>query len=88
MAKKNSKSKDACPICAAPRPQPGLPLSVPFGIPTYWSPNQALAIFEFIDEMRDIIAALYNTKLHDEARRQANPTAYGANVIPDDDLPF
>ena len=88
MAKKNSKSEDPCPICAAPRPQPGLPLSVPFGIPTYWSPNQALAIFEFIDEMRDIIAALYNTKLHDEARRQANPTPQGANVIPDDDLPF
>jgi hypothetical protein len=64
-----------------------LPLSVPFGIPTYWSPNQALAIFQFIDEMRDIIAALYNTKLHDEARRQANPTDH-PNVIPDDDPPF
>ena len=88
MAKKSSKSKDACPICSAPRPQPGLPLSVPFGIPTYWSPDQALAIFQFIDEMRDIIAALYNTELHDEARRQANPTAHGANLIPDDDLPF
>jgi len=88
MAKKNPRSKEACPLCAAPRRQSGLPLTVPFGVPTYWSPNQALAIFEFIDEMRDIIAALYSTTLHDEARRRANPTAYDANVIPDDDPPF
>ena len=82
------KTRNPCPLCAEPRPHPGLPPAIPFGIPTYWSPEAALAIFEFIDEMRDIIAALYNTKLHDEARRQANPTPHGANVIPDDDLPF
>ena len=87
MAKKNAKSKNACPLCAAPSRQSGLPLTIPFGIPTYWSPNQALAIFEFIDEMRDIIAALYSTGLHDAARRRANPAA-DANVIPDDDPPF
>ena len=52
----------------------------------YWSPDQALAIFEFIDEMRDIIAALYCTKLRDQARRHANPTN-DANLIPDQD-PF
>ena len=87
MAKKNAKSKKACPNCPAPRRASGLPVTVPFGIPTYWSPDQALAIFEFIDEMRDIIAALYRTTLRDKARRQANPTN-DANLIPDEDLPF
>jgi len=87
VAKKNAKSKNACPLCAAPSRQSGLPLTIPFGIPTYWSPNQALAIFEFIDEMRDIIAALYSTGLHDAARRRANPTD-NTHVIPDDDPPF
>jgi hypothetical protein len=88
VAKKNSKSKNVCPICAAPRRESGLPLAVPFGIPTYWAPNQALAIFEFIDEMRDIIAAVYCTGLHNAARRRANPIPDNANVISDDDLPF
>ena len=88
MAKKNAKSKNACPLCAAPSRQSGLPLTIPFGIPTYWSPNQALAIFEFIDEMRDIIAATYSTRLHDAARRRASPIPDDANAISDDDLPF
>ena len=88
MAKKNSKTKNACPICAAPRRESGLPLTVPFSIPTYWSPNQALAIFEFIDEMRDIIAATYSTRLPDAARRRASPIQDDANVISDDDPPF
>jgi hypothetical protein len=37
--------------------------------------------------MRDIIAALYCTKLRHQARRQANPTN-DANLIPDENLPF
>jgi len=88
VTKKHAKSKNACPICSAPRRESGLPLTVPFGIPTYWAPNQALAIFEFIDEMRDIIAAVYSTGLHDAARRRANPIPDDAKVISDDDLPF
>jgi hypothetical protein len=48
-------ARHRCPLCAEPRPNNGLPIAIPFGIPTYWSPEAALAIFEFVDEMRDII---------------------------------
>lgn len=63
----------ACPICRAPRQQPGLPPTVPLGIPTYWSPDEALAVFEIVSEMRDIIAALYASSLEDAARDQYRP---------------
>ena len=55
----------------------GLPIAIPFGIPTYWSPEAALAIFEFVDEMRDIILAVYATQLQDAARErwQSPPTS-------------
>ena len=71
MTERHAKSRRLiCPICRAPRQQPGLPQTVPFCIPTYWSPDEALAIFEFISQMRDIIAALYATSIADAAREQ------------------
>jgi hypothetical protein len=87
--KRRKQSRHPCPLCAEPRPNPGLPSAVPFGIPTHWSPEAALAIFEFIDEMRDIILAVYATHIQDAARQQGfyAPTDQRA-VIPDDELPF
>jgi hypothetical protein len=71
MTRRPAKSRrTACPICSAPRQQPGLPPTVPFGIPTYWSPDEALAIFEFISEMRDVIDAIYGASIVDAAREQ------------------
>jgi hypothetical protein len=60
---------------------------MPFGIPTYWSPETALAIFEFIDDMRDVMLAAYGTQLQDAARKQKQYPADRV-VIPDDELPF
>jgi hypothetical protein len=82
------KTRNPCPLCAEPRPHPGLPPAIPFGIPTYWSPEAALAIFEFIDEMRTTILALYGTRIQDEARRQWQSPPVDRVVIPDDELPF
>ena len=70
--KRRKQSRHPCPLCAEPRPNPGLPITIPFGIPTYWSPEAALAIFELIDEMRDIILAVYDTYLQDAARDNGN----------------
>jgi hypothetical protein len=68
--------------------QYGLPLTIPFGIPTYWSPEAALAIFEFVDEMRDFILAVYATQLEDAARERWQSPPDDRVVIPDDELPF
>jgi hypothetical protein len=85
--KRRKPPRHACPLCAEPRPNPGLPLIIPFGIPTYWSPETALAIFEFIDEMRDIILAVYRSDLQDAARKQVQSPADRV-AIPDNELPF
>ena len=82
------QSRHHCPLCAEPRPNPGLPLTIPFGIPTYWSPEAALAIFEFVDEMRDIILAVYGTHIQDAARQRCQSALAEPVVIPDDELPF
>jgi hypothetical protein len=85
--KRRRPSRQACPLCAEPRSNPGLPLIIPFGIPTYWEPETALAIFTFIDEMRDIILAVYRSELQDAARKQGQSSTDRV-IIPDNELPF
>jgi hypothetical protein len=86
--KRHKQSRHPCPLCAEPRPNPGLPVAIPFGIPTYWSPETALAIFEFVDEMRDIILVVYGTHIQDAARQRCQSPLTEPVVIPDDELPF
>ena len=77
-----------CPLCAEQPRYCGLPAAIPFGVPTYWSPETALAIFEFIDEMRDIVLAVYATHIDDAARKQWHSPTDNPAVVPDDELPF
>lgn len=86
--RKRATRRNTCPICGEPRHQPGLPLTVPLGVPTYWSSDEALAIFEFIDEMRDLIANIYGPKLTEAAREQYQSPPADPLIISDDDLPF
>jgi hypothetical protein len=39
-------------------------------IPRTWTPEEALAVFELIDDLRDKICALYNVRLQDLLREQ------------------
>jgi hypothetical protein len=39
-------------------------------IPATWTPEEALAVFELIDELRDKICALYNHQLQALLQRQ------------------
>ena len=86
--KRGKQSRRPCPLCAGPPPDTGLPIAIPFGIPTYWSPETALAIFEFVDEVRDIILAVYGTHIQDAARQRCQPALTEPVVIADDELPF
>ncbi len=80
--------RHACPLCAEPRFNHGLPPTIPLGIPTYWSVETALAVFELVDEIRDVILAAYSTQIQ-EAGSQQSQQAHAENaVIPDDELPF
>jgi len=55
------------------------------------SSDTAHAIFEFIDEMRDIMLAVYETRIADEMRQQQqqqNSPQLDCEPITDDELPF
>jgi hypothetical protein len=86
--RRGKRATHSCPICAQPNTDRTLPYTIPCAIPTYWSPETALAVFELIDEMRDIVSAVYRTEIEDAARSRCNSSPADLPVIPDDELPF
>ena len=70
----------------------GLPLTINFKIPAYWTPEQALAVFELLDDLREKIGAHYSEQLF-EISRQQHLRATTDNAAADadtegDDQPF
>ena len=58
-----------------------------FGLPSHWSPRQALAVFEFIEFIRDQLWLAYGPDIQRAWRDQLSP----ARPAPRDfdlDLPF
>ena len=51
----------------------GLPLTIPLEIPAYWTPEQAFAVLELLDDLRDRIWAHYSAQLLDQYREQYGP---------------
>ncbi len=48
----------------------GLQRGIPFIIPEDWSPEQALAVIELLDDLREVIYRRYQLKLQDVLREQ------------------
>ena len=46
-------------------PSTGLPFTIPFAIPAYWTPEQALAVVDLLDDLRVRIWEHYNLQLHE-----------------------
>ena len=61
-------------------------------IPDYWSPREALAVYEFIDELRDEIWNRYELELIKimQAECSTNPADWGDETSedPDDEISF
>ena len=51
----------------------GLPLTISLKIPAYWTPEQAFAVVELLDDLRDRIWAHYGLQLLDQYREQYGP---------------
>ena len=47
--------------------------TVPFAIPACWTPDQALAVVELLDGLRELIWARYGLQLLDERRDRLRP---------------
>lgn len=74
------------PRPATPR-QPGI--SEPIALPTHWSPEQATAVFEILDELRERVWGQYGLQIQQvlrEDRRVTTPLI--PNDIDESDVPF
>jgi hypothetical protein len=62
--------------------------SVP--LPTHWSPEQAVAVFEILDELREHIWARYGPQIQQVLRDERSTAAAAAHDIDIDeaDVPF
>ena len=61
----------------------------PFALPTDWTDEQALAVYELLDELRDRIGSLYQQRLIDAYRDRYAPAPSTDNADPfNDPLPF
>jgi hypothetical protein len=68
--------------------KPGLPLTIPFAIPAYWTPEQAQAVVELLDGLSERIVAHYQLQLIDLYREQQGAAVIDPLDFTDDDLPF
>lgn len=58
-------------------------------LPTDWSPEQAVAVFEILDELRERIWARYGLQIQQVLRRQQRTAAHdAADDIDEADVPF
>jgi hypothetical protein len=81
--KKPRRRRGAC----IPAHVAGLQYAIPLAIPTYWTPEQALAVFELVDDLRDHIWSIYQADLQRLIRQQRQPEPINPLKI-DDDIPF
>jgi len=90
MAKRKQRKRTTLPCATCPKAQPqaGLPLTIPLGVPAYWTPEEALAVFELIDGLRDKLLAVYQADLQDALRQQRQAKSTATILIPNEDLPF
>ena len=59
-------------------------------LPTHWSPEQAVAVFEILDELREHVWVRYGLQIQQvlrEERSTAAPTAHNVD-IDEGDVPF
>ena len=67
----------------------GLQRGIPFIIPDDWSPEQALAVFELLDDLRHIIWERYQIQLQELLHEQRGTNvASESDSIRESDLPF
>jgi len=64
----------------SPRPSHASRFTIPFEIPAYWTPEQALAVVELLDDLRTLIWAHYDIRLSSCSGR--NVSASRSTSIP------
>jgi hypothetical protein len=84
----DARITDPAPHPAKPLHPAKLPLGVPLEIPTYWTPEQAIAVYEIVDDLRERIWSIYQTNLQDLMQQQRRPAPIDPLKIDDEGMPF
>jgi hypothetical protein len=50
-------------------------LRIVFEIRDYWTPAQALAVYELLDGLRDLVVSRYKTQIMDALREECAPSS-------------
>lgn len=62
---------------------------MPMILPTDWSPEQAVAVFEILDELRERVWARYGLQIQQVLRSQQHTAVHSAeDTIDEGDVPF
>lgn len=64
------------------------PFTIPLGVPTYWTPEQAFAVYELIDELRERVLSIYLTEIRTMICQHQQPPPLDNIIIPEDEPPF
>jgi hypothetical protein len=79
-------------MSGAERPAQAHARPITVEISRFWSPEEALAVFELIDDIRDKILALHGEQLREALKDQRghgdSDEGGGAGDVADDDQPF
>ena len=86
--RRDARIPDQAPDHARVPPSAGLQHTIPLAIPTYWTPEQAIAVFELVNDLREQIWSFYQTDVQEMTRQQQKPAYLDPLKIDDDDLPF
>jgi hypothetical protein len=69
---------------SAPAPTATPPWATTIVIPTTWTPEQALAVFELLDDLRDRLWTLHGSQIQDLLHQQQGSAAsYARTANPD-----
>jgi hypothetical protein len=59
-----------------------------FASPTKWTPAQASAVLDVLDEIREWIWLAYGRQIHKELQRHRATTSAGSSNLGDEEVPF
>ena len=59
-----------------------------FEIPDYWTPEQALAVYELLDDLRELILSRYDLQIMDALQEECAPSAPPQPSDPSSDRDF
>ena len=57
-------------------------------LPTHWSPEQAAAVFEILDDLREHVWARYGLQIQQVLRDERSTAITAADDIDEGDVPF